>query len=733
MSVTVRYKFFFLLIPLNIALDPSDSHIHDSFIPILRYLGHGFYLDQNLYVSLACFMGILNIAEFLFKYISGSLTTADSNWTHFRDYTRTVSKFILTDKDSESPNARISPSAFIRLARLQRPDTPLLPSLSDLVIEDADASIAHLDLLLTPSLKSLKASCIPGAHQPIFFCFLTAIKQEAPLLETLILGPGMFLRASSLQAIPQFKNLRYLELKHEASELPFAFFDEIGYLPKLEALILDARYVSSPLMKNKSEDPSVPPVCPFFLNSNAMDDKLDEDAKPSLSKSGTFFTQLVKLHVVAWLPVLEDLIHRITLTQLEDVSVTFLRLSYDELKVHLAKERTEREIRDEESRRRAEAEKNRKEEERMWREEVERKRINEEKRWIEEAEDKRREAEDKRREEENWWREKKRDPEIGFRFEIAGSQISTGTTGTKTSPSGSIKATVNETLPFGSIKKTAGTETSPSGSIGKVLKRPIREPARHLKEAEEKEKAQAERYLKELEEEKKRQAERCFKEEERLASLSFDAHTASFTDLLQKLCCQSATALKEVSISQLGGESFKRLLEPPTLPEEIFRKLLLLPLIESLEVKGWVLDSFESVLGVAEAVNLRSLLLPLDEITFGVSLSTLRRVAESCPKLEKFQCHIQSDPDSIPQYPIPATDALSHGLRMLSVGNSSLLPNTKQLYLIARHLYLLFPDLEAINTSEEDNTEQWATIDEFVKMFQTARMDDMNRPSSRSL
>jgi len=50
-------------------------------------------------------------------------------------------------------------------------------------------------------------------------------------------------------------------------------------------------------------------------------------------------------------------------------------------------------------------------------------------------------------------------------------------------------------------------------------------------------------------------------------------------------------------------------------------------------------------------------------------------------------------------------------------------PVTKRLdYLIARHLYLLFPKLEkkTIKTSEEHDAELWVNVDEFVKIFQTA-------------
>ena len=219
--------------------------------------------------------------------------------------------------------------------------------------------------------------------------------------------------------------------------------------------------------------------------------------------------------------------------------------------------------------------------------------------------------------------------------------------------------------------------------------------------------------------------ERLLKEQEQL---SFDAHTMSFTELLRELCCHWTASLKTVTICQIDG-SFQCLLQPPTFPEEMFREMFLLPNIESLEVRGWILDSVEDVLSAeAEPIsNLKSLTLPLavGETNFGLSLSTLRNVAKICPSLESFQCHIQSL-SQIPEYPIPTNAGLSHGLRELSIGNSFPLPD-KQLYLIARHLYLLFPNLETINTSEQHNATQWVIVEEFLKMFQNARMDDLNR------
>ena len=656
--------------------------------------------------------------------IRGSITAAD--WERLRDYTRTVSKFIVTDDNSK---AQISPAAFIRLARLLNPDAPLLPCLSDLVIVDADASIAYLDLLLTPSLKSLKASCIPDAHQWTFSSFLTAIEHEAPLLQTLILGPGRFLQ-SSLQKVFQFNSLRHLELKHEDSKLPFAFFDKIGALTMLETFILDARHVSGTVMSDEpiilpAVDPS-PSPSDSLPNSSAMGGNRDEHgaAGTDVHHSNTF-NQLTTLQVTGQLPLLEDLIHRVTSNKLEDISITFIRLSFDELKVSLAEEAEAAEQeRIAEDRRRKEAEKQAREQ--FLEDEIERLKI------IEEEAKKRKAEEDRRREEMEG--EKKED-------------MSTYSGGKK--------------------KKKHGKREEMKQKEERERERLLEEAADYWRRREEvemkmkmEEEEEAQRWL---EEEAEKERRKLWKEEmntkhiddwgcgkqkrdeeqflggadspsppssQQLARLSFDDHTVSFTEILRKICIRWTTSLKSLSICQLGG-SFQCLIKPPTFPEDLFRKMLLLPAIESLEVEGWIMDFVEDVLNAAEPIpNLKSLLLPPDETNFGISLRTLRHVAKTCPKLESFQCFI--DPlFPVPEYSIPTNAGLSHGLRILSVGafpGPLPLDNLKQAgYLIARHCYLLFPQLETIKASEEHNAELWATVDEFVKIFQTARMDDLNR------
>ena len=220
---------------------------------------------------------------------------------------------------------------------------PFLPSLTDIAIVGADKSLKYLELLLTPSLKSLEASYIPDARQSTFFSFLTDVEQEAPLLQTLVFGQGRY-PPSSLQIIAKFKNLRHLELKYEDSDILSGFFDDIGSLPKLETFILDARHVSTnafnastnqPSTTNEAPADSPPSNDPPDLDSNRYQDGSDympysQTCRAPVSTNGTF-NQLAKLLVVGRPPLLKDLITRITSTVLQDVSVTIIHLSDDEL------------------------------------------------------------------------------------------------------------------------------------------------------------------------------------------------------------------------------------------------------------------------------------------------------------------------------------------------------------------------------------------------------------------
>jgi hypothetical protein len=120
---------------------------------------------------------------------------------------------------------------------------------------------------------------------------------------------------------------QHLELKPEDSTFPFAFFDNIGSLDMLETFILDARHVGA--MTADGPKPNTP-----------MDDNCEEHGAADVGHwhSNTYrppicsFNQLTVLHLIGWLPLLDGLIRCVTSTKLEDVSVTLIRLSYDETK-----------------------------------------------------------------------------------------------------------------------------------------------------------------------------------------------------------------------------------------------------------------------------------------------------------------------------------------------------------------------------------------------------------------
>lgn len=217
---------------------------------------------------------------------------------------------------------------------------------------------------------------------------------------------------------------------------------------------------------------------------------------------------------------------------------------------------------------------------------------------------------------------------------------------------------------------------------------------------------------------------------------AWEANDILFSALLQLLPSRWSTSLKTVSVVNLGHSP--QALIAPTLFNEAFRLLLFHPTIKNLTAKGWTPDSVEdSVLGLAELApwppsNLETLFLPLDEANSGISWSNLRHIAIRCPKLRSLQCRIK--PQSlIPNYTDPAaveaSEALFHGLRTISLGNSSPDLHSNKHHLIARHLDLLFPHLETITTFEHNDAEAepWIVVHELVKMCQAARVDERHR------
>ena len=165
----------------------------------------------------------------------------------------------------------------------------------------------------------------------------------------------------------------------------------------------------------------------------------------------------------------------------------------------------------------------------------------------------------------------------------------------------------------------------------------------------------------------------------------------------------------------------------PILQFSSIAKILSLPTLELLEVSGWKLDSL-SIPFSELSPKLKVLHLPVGIGNKGISLSDLRLIAESCPNIVSFQSNIV-DLQSIPVYNPGkgASNALSHGLQILSVGNAWATWNPKDVLDIARHLFILFPYLKEIRTHEGQNKEQWMYIHSLVQLLQTGCLDDAAR------
>ncbi|KDR66443.1 hypothetical protein GALMADRAFT_1151194 [Galerina marginata CBS 339.88] len=127
-----------------------------------------------------------------------------------------------------------------------------------LLIEDANVSLDHLPLCLTPSLKSLEVSRIPSERQIVFASFLTMLLEQVPGLVHLTLKPGRPLSQDILRSSLGFSFLRRLEFMGVTGPIDFSLLKDIGAMPELEALVMDTRDAQYQPFKPDSEKSAVP-------------------------------------------------------------------------------------------------------------------------------------------------------------------------------------------------------------------------------------------------------------------------------------------------------------------------------------------------------------------------------------------------------------------------------------------------------------------------------------------
>ncbi|KAF8905957.1 hypothetical protein CPB84DRAFT_535473 [Gymnopilus junonius] len=236
------------------------------------------------------------------------------------------------------------------------------------------------------------------------------------------------------------------------------------------------------------------------------------------------------------------------------------------------------------------------------------------------------------------------------------------------------------------------------------------------------------------------------------APSDMDMEMDSFLDVMKASLEKWPTTLTSLI---LGDDHTKNPSAPTAfLPVSTFKSLLTSKSLEKLEVNGLNLPSFSKTPQfTANRSKLKALYLPLHNRDSEISFSELRSIAQAFPDLISFRCNF-SNPSNVPEYPnhIPASDILSHGLQILSVGSSiapspvtftpSLIfetlpaPSTnsesRRPLFIARYLNVLFPHLQKIETHQGYNETQWRYIGDLIDLCHNVLLDDASRPPPTS-
>ena len=195
-------------------------------------------------------------------YVRGKI--AKSGQETFYNYAKRIGTLTLGHPSSNHRVKRtISPQVFLRLGQLQGlANGSLLPSLRRLQICTSDGSyLDHLDLFLSPSLKSLELSKMPTnvGHSSSIILFLDNTAEVSPDLETLILGP-FELPQKLLDPCVKFRQLQRLELRGVSFSTTGTILGDIGSLEHLKEFILEELKEPPPIQFVVSEAPEAPPV-----------------------------------------------------------------------------------------------------------------------------------------------------------------------------------------------------------------------------------------------------------------------------------------------------------------------------------------------------------------------------------------------------------------------------------------------------------------------------------------
>ncbi|KAF8179862.1 hypothetical protein BJ912DRAFT_637744 [Pholiota molesta] len=184
------------------------------------------------------------------------------------DYARRVTKFTLNDAHS-----LVEAGTLLRLvqlgARYNKSDT-FFPSLKSLHIDvnKPETSLSLLPLFLLHTLEVLEVEQhIPESQFDTFLTFLDTLADEAPHLSSIRLGTGVSYDALHSTCM-RFVNLRELKLSIVGSVVSWSMLQDLGQLPELEILVLDARAAS---YRSFEEDCLPSPSPPLSLFGNTVE------------------------------------------------------------------------------------------------------------------------------------------------------------------------------------------------------------------------------------------------------------------------------------------------------------------------------------------------------------------------------------------------------------------------------------------------------------------------------
>lgn len=619
-----------------------------------------------------------------------------------QSYADRVEEFTLTDVDGE---AKFSPSVLICLARIHVPGRPLFPSLRHLRIDNANTSLDYLHLFLSPSIHTLEIIGVSENRRASLLSFLTVAVEEIPDLTTLILGPGRFSR-DVLDKSLEFSQLQRLELLEMAAPLDYQLLKTIGHLRWLKVFSVDGQAN----------------LYTCFTTSTPVDPL--EEMRIEIEKRIRHAMQLRNEDDDTHRGQEEDLISQ----QLEREEEEALQREAEELAT-LTRFKNRTLLREEISKM-----------EDRYRLRVQESVPNDMAFDIDEHE-----VCEEQPQEHEAFQQKEQDIELLKLF---------------LRKKGRVQKAITE---MKERHMHAATRRQEERTRRRIQGHNLREERRRVNEAE---------LRLQFEEEMRTRAEGDLQPNEvaeeyyplfpTLTTLRICGNSSLVKDLIH-LVCSSGLDRISIELSSYPPTSVQASHEPGcpdeqqfvaaldhtlekwastlasidllandvpvfSLPKETMRKILHLPELSRLEIRGWNIDSCAAIDfgGRNTPSKLRSLHLPTHLNSLAVPLHQLRIIAEACPELSSIRCNFDSL-EGVPSYRYSQT--LSHKLKVLAVGNAPPRSETQGPLDVASYLNSLFPDLEQIEScgGTEQDTGQWGYIRDLVKWCQTVRSQERAR------